>query len=64
MCSLVEVVIKEPEIEILEKIKIARGKNKDVVRVVEENRSWSIMRRWMVDKERVGIERREGLYTK
>jgi len=39
MCSLVEVVIKEPEIKILEKIKIARGKNKEVVRVVEENRS-------------------------
>jgi len=39
MYSLVEVVIKEPEIEILEKIKIAREKNKKVVRVVEENRS-------------------------
>jgi len=39
MCSLVEVVIKEPEIVILEKIKIAREKNKEVVRVVEENRS-------------------------
>ena len=39
MYSLLEVVIKEPEIEILEKIKIAREKNKEVVRVVEENRS-------------------------
>ena len=39
MYSLVEVVIKEPEIEILEKIKIARGKNKEIVRIVEENRS-------------------------
>jgi len=39
MCSLVKVVIKEPEIEILEKIKIARTKNKEVVRVVEESRS-------------------------
>jgi len=35
MCSLVEVVIKEPEVEILEKIKIARRKKKEVVRVVE-----------------------------
>ena len=34
--SLVEVVIKGPEVEILEKMKIAREKNKKVVRVVEE----------------------------
>ena len=31
-----EVVIKRPEVEILEKIKIARSKNEEVVRVVEE----------------------------
>ena len=29
-------MIKEPKIDILEKIKIARGKEKEVVRVVEE----------------------------
>ena len=33
--NLVEVVIKGPEVEILEKIKIAREKNKEVVRVIE-----------------------------
>ena len=33
---LVEVIIEGPEVEILEKIKIAREKNKEVVRVVEE----------------------------
>ena len=34
--SLQEVVIEGPEVEILEKIKRARSKNKDIVRVVEE----------------------------
>ena len=34
--SLHEVVIKGPEVNIIEKIKRARSKNKEVVRVVEE----------------------------
>jgi len=34
--SLQEVVIEGPEVEILEKIKKARGKNEEVVRIVEE----------------------------
>jgi len=34
--SLQEVVIEGSEVEILEKIKKARGKDEDVVRVVEE----------------------------
>ena len=34
--SLSEVVMKEPEVDILKKIKIARNKNKKVVRIVEE----------------------------
>ena len=34
--SLQEVVIEGPEVEMLEKIKKARSKNKDIVRVVEE----------------------------
>ena len=34
--SLAKVVIEEPEVEILEKIKIARRKDKKVVRIVEE----------------------------
>ena len=34
--SLVEVVIEEPKLNILEKIKIARNKNKEIVKVVEE----------------------------
>ena len=34
--SLQEVVIEEPEVGILEKIKKAKSKDKDIVRVVEE----------------------------
>ena len=36
LCSLQEVVIEEPEVDIIEKIKKARSKDKKVVRVVEE----------------------------
>jgi len=36
ICSLQEVVIKEPEVDIVEKIKKARSKDKEVVRIVEE----------------------------
>jgi len=36
LCSLQEVVIEEPEVDIVEKIKKTRKKNEEVVRVVEE----------------------------
>ena len=36
ICSLHKVVIEGPEVEILEKIKKARSKDKEVVRIVEE----------------------------
>ena len=36
MCSMYEVVVEGPEVELVEKIKKVRGKDKDVVRVVEE----------------------------
>ena len=36
ICSLGEVIIEGPEVEIVEKIKKARSKDKDVVKVVEE----------------------------
>ena len=35
-CNLQEVVIEEPEVDILEKIKKAKGKDEEVVRVVEK----------------------------
>ena len=38
ICSIQEVVIEGPEVEILEKIKRARGKDEEVVRIVEEMR--------------------------
>ena len=36
ICSLQEVVIEGPEVDIIEKIKKARSKNEDIVRIVEE----------------------------
>jgi len=36
ICSLQEVVIKGPEVEILEKIKKARSKDKKIVRIVKK----------------------------
>ena len=36
ICSLAEIVIKGPEVEVLDKIKIARSKDEEVVRVVEK----------------------------
>ena len=36
ICSIQEVVIEEPEVNILEKIKKARSKDEEVVKVVEE----------------------------
>ena len=36
LCSLYEVVIEGPEVDIVEKIKKIRSKDKEVVRVVEE----------------------------
>ena len=34
--NLSKVIIKRPEVDIIEKIKIARGKDKKIVKVVEE----------------------------
>ena len=34
--SLREVVIEEPKVDIVEKIKKARSKDKDIIRVIEE----------------------------
>ena len=36
ICSIYEVVVEGPEIELVEKIKKARSKDKNVVRIVEE----------------------------
>ena len=42
ICSLQEVVIERPEVDILKKIKKARSKDKDVVRVVEEMKKMKV----------------------
>jgi len=36
ICSMQEVLVKRPEVKLLEKIKKARSKDENVVRVVEE----------------------------
>ena len=36
ICSMYEIVVEGPEVDIIEKIKKARSKDEDVVRVVEE----------------------------
>ena len=36
LCRLEEVIIEESEVEIIEKIKKTRGKDEEVVRIVEE----------------------------
>jgi len=55
--SLQEVVIEGPEVEMLEKIKKARSKNKDIVRVVEEMKRAKVKElrenEWKIEKELV-----------
>ena len=46
ICSLQEVVIEGPEVDILEKIKRARSKDKDVVRVVEDMKKAKVKELW------------------
>ena len=46
LCSLYKIVIEEPEVEIVEKIKKAKSKNKEVVRVVEEIKKVGVKILW------------------
>jgi len=46
ICRLEEVVIEGPEVDILEKIKKARSKDEDVVRVVEEMKKAKVKELW------------------
>ena len=36
ICSMYEVVVEGPEVDLVEKIKRARSKDEDIIRVVEE----------------------------
>ena len=57
ICSLQEVVIEEPEVEILEKIKKARSKNKEVVMIVEEMKKAKVQElqgnEWQIEEDLV-----------
>ena len=46
ICNLQEVVIEGPEVEMLEKIKKARSKDKDIIRVVKEMKKTRIKELW------------------
>ena len=71
ICKLQEVIIEEPEVEILEKIKKARSKNKEIVRVVEEIKKvkvkvlkgdkWQIKGDLVLKKEKVYMPKDEEL---
>jgi len=71
ICSLQEVVIEGPEVEMLEKIKKARSKDKDIVRVVEEMKrakvkelqenKWKIEGKLVLKEEKVYIPKDEKL---
>ena len=53
ICKLEEVIIEEPEVEIVEKIKKARNKDEEVIRIVEEMKKAGVK---MVQEEEWRIE--------
>jgi len=57
ICRLEEVVIKRPKVEIIEKIKKARSKDKDIVRVVEEMKKAKLKKlqgnEWQIEEDLV-----------
>jgi len=72
--SLAEVVIEGSEVDIIEKIKIAREKNEEIVRVVEKMKKagvkvlwedkWQIKGDFMLKKENVYVLKNEALKVK
>ena len=60
--KLEEVIIEGPEVEVIEKIKKARGKDKEVVRIVEEMKKAGVKavqeEKWWVEKDLVLKERK------
>ena len=65
ICGLAEVVIEGPKIDILEKVKIARRKDKEIIKVVEEIKKTEVKtlrgNEWQVEWELVLKE--ENLYV-
>ena len=72
--NLQEVVIEEPEVELLEKIKKARSKDKNIVRVVKEMKKtkvkelqgneWKIEEELVLKEEKVYVPKDEELRAK
>jgi len=62
ICSLQEVVIEGPEVDIIEKIKKARSKNEDIVRIVEEIKKVGVKElqgnEWKIEEDLVLKERK------
>ena len=73
ICSLQEIVIEGPKVDILEKIKKVRSKDEEVVRVVEEMKKarvkvlqgdeWQVERDLILKKEKVYVLKDEELKT-
>jgi len=69
--SLAKVVIEEPEVEIIEKIKIARSKDEEIIRIVEEikktevkvlrGEEWQIEGDLVLKKEKMYVPKNEEL---
>ena len=57
ICSLGEVIIEGPEVDIIEKIKKARGKDEEVVRIVEEMKKANVKElrgeEWRIEEDLV-----------
>ena len=55
--SMYKVVVEEPEVDLLEKIKKARSKNEDVIRVVEEMMKMGVKElrenKWKIEEDLV-----------
>jgi len=73
ICSMQEVIVEGPEVDVLEKIKKARSKDEDVVRVVEEMKKagvkelqgneWQIEGNLVLKDRKVYVPREEELRT-
>ena len=57
ICSLAEVVIEGPEVKIVEKIKKARSKDEEVVRIAEERKKVGVKilrgNKWQIEEDLV-----------
>ena len=62
LCRLEEVIIEESEVEIIEKIKKARSKDKEIVRIVEEIKKAGVKliqgKQWRIEEKLVLRERK------